>query len=92
MNLNDKMFFKAKQLAAQSFIDNNLIPDKDPAHGIVTRDDFYVVWFSKTLQNFKAMVSTDITHGDYWEVTYNGDKKETYVDHYHKAKSSRYVD
>lgn len=47
-------------------------------------DDFYVVWFAKTLQNWKALVSTDAVSGHYWEVTYNGDKEETYVDTYLK--------
>lgn len=50
----------------------------------LTRDDLYVVWFCKTLGNWKALLSTDYVHGVYWEVTYNGAKKETYVDTYHK--------
>ena len=44
----------------------------------------YVVWFSKTLQNWKALVSTTLNDGVYYEVTYNGDKKETYLDCYKK--------
>lgn len=44
----------------------------------------YVVWFAKTLQNWKALVSTDVFSGLYWEVTHNGDKNETYVDQYVK--------
>lgn len=54
-------------------------------------DDLYVVWFSKTLQNWKALVSTDAfdefedLKGSYFEVTYNGDKNETYVDLYIKV-------
>ena len=47
-------------------------------------EDLYVVWFAKTLQNWKAQVSTDVEDGLYWEVTYNGDKGETYVDLYRK--------
>ena len=44
-------------------------------------DDMYVVWFCKTLQNWKALVSgVHIT--EYVEVTYNGDKKEIYADVY----------
>lgn len=50
----------------------------------LTTDDFYVVWFAKTLQNWKALVSTDAVRGHYWEVTYNGDKQETYIDTYLK--------
>lgn len=47
-------------------------------------DDVYVVWFAKTLQNWKALVSTDAISGHYWEVTYNGDKQETYINTYLK--------
>lgn len=38
-------------------------------------DDVYVVWFCKTLQNWKALVSTNLPDGMYYEVTYDGDKK-----------------
>lgn len=37
------------------------------------------------MQNWKALVSTDLVKGVYFEVTYNGDKKETYLDTYEKA-------
>lgn len=50
----------------------------------LTMDDVYIVWFSKTLQNWKALVSTTVSDGMYYEVTYNGDKQETYLDAYKK--------
>ena len=50
----------------------------------ITTEDVYVVWFCKTLQNWKAMVSTNVFDGMYYEVTHNGDKEETYVDVYKK--------
>lgn len=45
----------------------------------------YVVWYAKTLQNHKALLATSI-EGDqhYYEATYNGDKKELYLDVYNK--------
>ena len=46
--------------------------------------DMYVVWFCKTLQNWKALVS-GVHIKEYIEVTYNGDKGEIYVDVYQKA-------
>lgn len=45
--------------------------------------DMYVVWFRKTLQNWKALVSGAYIK-QYIEVTYNGDKGETNVDVYEK--------
>ena len=47
-------------------------------------NDVYVVWFCKTLQNWKALVSTMLPDGMYYELTHNGDKNETYVDCYKK--------
>ena len=50
----------------------------------LTESEVFVVWFSKTLQNWKALISTTISDGMYYEVTHNGDKKETYLDAYKK--------
>ena len=47
-------------------------------------DDVFVVWMCKTLQNNKALVSTTVPDGMYYEVTHNGDKNETYLDVYKK--------
>ncbi len=51
--------------------------------------DVYVVWFCKTLQNWKALLSTTLPDGMYYEVTYNGDKKEAYLDAYKKFENRR---
>lgn len=53
----------------------------------IETDDIYIVWFAKTLQNWKALISTDKFEGHYWEVTYNGTKRETYVDRYIKQSN-----
>lgn len=50
----------------------------------LAENEVFIVWFSKTLQNWKALISTTISDGMYYEVTYNGDKKETYLDAYKK--------
>lgn len=50
-------------------------------------DDVYVVWISKVLQNNKALLSTPINDGMYYEITYNGDKNEFYLDAYKKVKN-----
>ena len=78
------MLEKAKQLASQEF---SRLSDRE-----IKAEDCFVVWFSKTLQNWKALVSTNaITSsepcGDYAEITHNGDKKETYVDVYAKISN-----
>lgn len=49
-----------------------------------------IVWFSKTLQNHKALVMSTSEYFDhiYWEVTYNGDTNEYYVDEYKKQSNT----
>ena len=53
----------------------------------ITVADVFIVWFSKTLQNWKALVSTTVSDGMYYEITHNGDKDETYVDVYKKLEN-----
>lgn len=55
----------------------------------LTEDNVYIVWFSKTLQNFKALVSTTVSDGMYYEITYNGDKNELYLDTYKKWENKK---
>ena len=50
----------------------------------ITEEDVFIVWLCKTLQNHKALVSTTISDGMYYELTYNGDKQELYLDAYKK--------
>ena len=50
----------------------------------ITKKDVFVVWYCKTLQNAKALLSTNVSDGMYYELTYNGDKKELYLDAYKK--------
>jgi hypothetical protein len=50
----------------------------------ITKNNVFVVWSCKTLQNNKALLSTTVPDGMYYEITYNGDKKELYLDAYKK--------
>ncbi len=45
----------------------------------------FVVWFAKTLGNWKALLSTTLPDGRYYELTYNGAQSELYVDTYVKV-------
>ena len=53
----------------------------------VSEFDIYVVWNCKTLQNNKALLSTSLFDGMYYEITYNGDKDEYYFDAYKKVEN-----
>lgn len=49
----------------------------------------FVVWSCKTLQNYKALLSTTVSgDGIYAEYTYNGDKQELYEDVYGKLTNT----
>lgn len=48
--------------------------------------EVHLVWFNKTLQNFKAMLCTTSSDNFYYEVTYNGNKNEIYFDKYDKVE------
>ena len=78
--MNDAMQKRAKELVTKYFNDH---VDKTDGKKI-TEDDVFIVWFCKTLQNWKALVSTTISDGMYYEITHNGDKNETYLDAYKK--------
>lgn len=47
----------------------------------------FIVWQCKVLQNWKFLISTTLSDGMYYEVTYNGDKKEWYLDAYKKFEN-----
>lgn len=64
--------------------------EKTDTHVTFTEDEVYVVWFAKTLQNWKALVSTTLPDGMYYEVTHNGDKGETYLDAYKKFDNIKF--
>lgn len=51
--------------------------------------EVFVVWSCKTLQNYKALISTTLPDGMYYECTYNGDKNEMYLDAYKKFENKR---
>lgn len=68
---------KAKQIVRNYVVSNNTmlgVPDFS----------VYVVWFSYILGGWKALVSTTLADGWYYEVTYNATKHETYLDGYPK--------
>lgn len=57
------------------------------------KEEVYMVWQCKTLQNIKGLFSSDVPEakGLYYEATYNGDKKELYLDTYRK-QSNEHLD
>lgn len=54
---------------------------------IIPEFDVFIVWKCKTLQNWKWLLSTTLFDGMYYELTYNGDKNEFYLDAYKKFEN-----
>lgn len=52
--------------------------------------DVFTVWKAKILQNWKYLLSSTLSDGMYYEVTYNGDKREWYLDAYKKFENRCY--
>lgn len=51
--------------------------------------DVYVVWNAYILGNIKALLSTNLPDGMYYEVTYNKEKNEIYFDAYKKFENRK---
>ena len=87
MNEQDFVKFCKKQVA--NYTNDHL--DKTD-NKVITEEDVFVVWLCKTLQNNKALLSTTLFDGMYYEVTYNGDNDEAYIDAYKKWENYKIED
>ena len=77
--MTDTKFFEFSKNVVRNYVINHL--DKSDT---VPNFDVYIVWYCKTLQNWKALLSTTLFDGMYYELTLNGDKDEAYFDAYKK--------
>ena len=82
--MNEKKFFELVKNLVADYTNEHL--DKSDGKQIAI-DDVYVVWYCKTLQNWKALASTTLFDGMYYELTLNGDKKEIYLDAYKRFEN-----
>ena len=87
--MNSLEFIEKCKLLVTGYTNSHLDKSDDK---FITVDDVFVVWNCKTLQNNKALLSTTLFDGMYYELTYNGDKKELYFDAYKKWENICYKD
>ena len=87
MRLGSKDFIQFAKEQVVSYYNGRV--DTTDKNGKITEDDVFVVWFCKTLQNNKALLSTTVPDGMYYEITFNGDKAEAYLDAYKKWENRR---
>lgn len=79
--MNEKEFTELCKRTVMDYANKHI--DKTDGKQI-TIEDIFVVWECKILQNNKALLSTTLFDGMYYELTYNGDKRELYFDAYKK--------
>lgn len=75
------MDFEATRIV-RKYIEEHLDKSDSPPYFEV-----YIVWKVKALQNWKWMLSSTLADGMYYELTYNGDKNEFYLDAYKKFEN-----
>ncbi len=82
--MTDVSFIKLAKETVRDYTNEHL----DKSDGVqIKEDNVYVVWYAKTLQNWKALLSTTLFDGMYYELTINGDKNEMYLDAYKKFEN-----
>ena len=79
-----KFMIACKNMIIDYFTKHRDTTDKDIKMKI---ENVFVVWSCKTLQNNKVLLSTTMPDGLYYEITYNGDKHEAFVDVYKKCEN-----
>ena len=84
----DDYMTTAKALVLKNYTEHQ-VPRGNPE---ITLDDLMLVWFAKTLGNWKCLVATIYADGLYYEVTHNGNAQETYVDIYRRLGHSKVSD
>ena len=78
-------FLATARLAVLDVVRNQLDPTDNVEIGI---DDVYEVTHSYILGNQKAMISTTLPDGKYYEVTYSASTKVIYIDTYVKVSQN----
>ena len=72
---------RAIEIVGNYIIDHLDTSDKIPELEV------FIVWKCKALQNWKFLISSTLFDGMYYELTYNGDKNEWYLDAYKKFEN-----
>lgn len=89
MNADNILFYDiAKDKEAFSIVEEYVKEHLDKTDK-VPEASLYIVWKAKVLQNWKYLISSTLSDGMYYELTYNGDNDEWYLDAYKKFENRR---
>ena len=78
---NQKFIDLCREKVAQYYNEKKEKTDATPQ---MEPEDVFVVWSCQALQNNKALMSTPVSDGMYYELTFNGDRNELYFGAYKK--------
>lgn len=84
MITTDVEFVRRAKEEVEDYVNEHLDKTDDAQ---ISTEDVYIVWQCKTLQNWKALLSTTVHDGMYYELTVNGDTNEMYLDAYKKFEN-----
>ncbi len=82
---NAEFVGKAKALV-RDYTNENLVEK----NAVIGTEDVFVVWDCYILGNIKALLATSLRDGMFYEVTYNKQKDEIYLDAYRKIENRKY--
>lgn len=82
---NAEFVEKAKALV-RDYTNENLVEK----NAVIGTDDVFAVWDCYILGNIKALFATSLRDGMCYEVTYNKQKEEIYLDAYRKIENRKY--
>jgi hypothetical protein len=71
----------AKQMVYEQALSLGVLEE----HPTFSISEVYVVWFAYVLGNWKALCSTSLPDGRYYEVTYKASESKAFVDTYAKT-------
>ena len=75
---------------AIDIVNSYILEHLDKSDPVAPVFNTFIVWKAKVLQNWKYLISTTIPDGMYYELTYNGDSAEWYLDAYMKFENRVY--
>lgn len=85
--MEDKEFMeKAKDMVIEYY--NNQVEITDNFN--LKESDVYIVWMCSILGNNKALLSTTVSDGMYYEITYDNNHNKFYFDAYKKWDHKEY--
>lgn len=84
---NDDEGTSFPEMAKRLVYDQTVRSGVQELHPEFSIDEIYVVWFAYTLGNWKALCSTSLPDGLYYEVTYHAQRKVAFIDTYVKVSN-----